>query len=385
MTLLSSLTNRIFLASAMLAIATTGVAVYVVGTRVTREAERRTAARPRRRRRRWSRSSSGRWSPTTRSSRGCSPTCPKLKSAVATQDPITVQPIAADYRQQVGADLLLVTGRTGPCSRAAASRRRDPSRRHGAPRARGAGGARVPAAIPRGILQVITVPISIGLAEPDVLGTLSLGVRARRAACRPSSSAARSSEIAFVLDGRVRAATLPPPTWPALATLRRADRRGSLTVGRRRIRWAVALPLRPSSDPGAGADRRRGRGRAGPAVAHRAAPVPSHGQHGAGRRRVRRRAARDGPELRRRANRHAPARRDHRHDARSGDDRRPDAEDHAARTGAVPGRGRAPARQHLQHADRLDRALPARGDAEGSAARRSAGCQRSSRTKCATR
>jgi hypothetical protein len=38
MTLLSSLTNRIFLASAMLAIATTGVAVYLVGVRVTREA-----------------------------------------------------------------------------------------------------------------------------------------------------------------------------------------------------------------------------------------------------------------------------------------------------------------------------------------------------------
>ena len=39
MTLFSSLTNRIFLASALLAIATTGVAVYVVGARATREAE----------------------------------------------------------------------------------------------------------------------------------------------------------------------------------------------------------------------------------------------------------------------------------------------------------------------------------------------------------
>ena len=39
MTLLSSLTNRIFIAASLLAIVNTAVAVYVVGLRATREAE----------------------------------------------------------------------------------------------------------------------------------------------------------------------------------------------------------------------------------------------------------------------------------------------------------------------------------------------------------
>ena len=39
MTLLSSLTNRIFLASALLAVVTIGVAMYFTGARLTREAE----------------------------------------------------------------------------------------------------------------------------------------------------------------------------------------------------------------------------------------------------------------------------------------------------------------------------------------------------------
>src|SRR4029453_908247 len=56
------------------------------------------------------------------------------------------------------------------------------------------------------------------------------------------------SEIAFVLDGRVRAATLPQSTWPVLATLGGGST-GSLTAGTAEY-VGLSLPLRPASDPG---------------------------------------------------------------------------------------------------------------------------------------
>src|SRR5688572_12433930 len=38
---------------------------------------------------------------------------PKLKAAVETGDPPTVQPLADEYRDEVAADLLILTGRNG--------------------------------------------------------------------------------------------------------------------------------------------------------------------------------------------------------------------------------------------------------------------------------
>ena len=59
--------------------------------------------------------------------------------------------------------------------------------------------------------------------------------------------------------------------------------------------------------------------------------------------------------------------RDHRDDARGGRHRRPHPQDRAAPRRALGRRGRAAAGDDVQHADRLDRALPARGGAEGAA------------------
>src|SRR5262245_46542241 len=112
MTLFSSLTNRIFLACALLAVATTGVAVYVVGARATREAEAELA-----------RGLADAATQVAQQQRALVTRyvliarlladLPKLKSAVDTQHPPTILPIAEDYRQQVGADLLLIAGRNG--------------------------------------------------------------------------------------------------------------------------------------------------------------------------------------------------------------------------------------------------------------------------------
>lgn len=253
MTLLSSLTNRIFLASAMLAIATTGVAIYVVGTRVTREADVELQ-----------RGLADAGSLVAQQQRTLVTNyalfarliadLPKLKSAVSTQDPITVQPIAVEYLQNIGADLLVITGRTGAVLARSGESALDPSAAT-VRRALSGQEALEFRPDPAGILQIITVPISIGLAEPDLLGTLSLGIRLDEQRATQFKRGTHS-EIAFVLDGRVRAATLPPSTWPVLATLAGGST-GSLTAGTAEY-VGVSLPLRPSSDPGpaltAGAD-----------------------------------------------------------------------------------------------------------------------------------
>src|SRR6185436_18146055 len=169
MTLLSSLTNRIFLASAMLAIATTGVAVYVVGTRVKGEAGvelQRGLADAGSLVAQQQRILISNYALTAR----LLADLPRLKSAVSEQDPVTARPVALEYFEQVGADLLVITGRTGVVlARGGESTLvPSPATLHRAMSGREALEFRPD---PAGILQIITVPISIGLAEPDLLGT----------------------------------------------------------------------------------------------------------------------------------------------------------------------------------------------------------------------
>ena len=71
---LSSLTNRIFLASALLAVLSIGTALYIVSVRVTREAEGE-LQRGLRRRRASSSTSAPRCSRTWCAARASSPTC----------------------------------------------------------------------------------------------------------------------------------------------------------------------------------------------------------------------------------------------------------------------------------------------------------------------
>ena len=97
MRLLSSLTNRIFLASAALAVLCIGAAVYFVNVRVTREAEAELER---------GLVEAGRVVEQHRTTLSETFTLvarlmadlPKLKAAVETGDPPTVQPLAADYR-----------------------------------------------------------------------------------------------------------------------------------------------------------------------------------------------------------------------------------------------------------------------------------------------
>jgi signal transduction histidine kinase len=214
--LLSSLTNRIFLATAALAVLCIGSAVYVISARVTRDAERdlerglveaATLVEGHR----------NTLAETFTLAARLTADLPKLKAAADTNDPVTVSPLAADYRARVRSDLFVVTGRGGAILAAVANEGRstDPQAVREALAGREAVSFRPHS---RGVLQVVTVPISIDQPTPEILGTLSVGFVMDDELARRLGRVTES-EIAFALDGRILAATLPPGGWPALPPL----------------------------------------------------------------------------------------------------------------------------------------------------------------------
>ena len=228
MTLLASLTNRIFIAASLLAIITTGVAVYVVALRATREAELELA-----------RGLGEAGELVNQQQRALTAQSlltarlladlPKLKGAVETRHAETVAPIAADYRRQVAADLLVIADKGGALLAAVPTGAGAPT--PDAVRA-ALGGRETVEFRPDagGVLQVATVPIAIGLESPDLLGSVSVGVRLDAQMADRFKRATRS-EVAFTLGGVVRAATLPPSTWAALAPLLRQPDVSRVLIG----------------------------------------------------------------------------------------------------------------------------------------------------------
>jgi signal transduction histidine kinase len=189
---LSSLTNRIFLASTLLATVSIGFAVYFVSSRLRSEAEadlRRDLAE--------AASLVEQQRATlldtfTRSARLIAD-LPKLKAAIETGDVPTIEPIARDYQKQIGYDLIRVADRRGQVLAEI-------------------GGTQ------SGVLVVVRVPVSIGLQDPDLLGTLTVGylLNDERAEAFKASTGA---DIAFAVDGQVRSSTFPPPDRHALVAL----------------------------------------------------------------------------------------------------------------------------------------------------------------------
>ena len=219
MGMLSSLTNRIFLASAALTLLCMGIAMYLVNVRVTASAEDEL---------RHGLEQTGTFVDQQRDTMSgvfavqarLVANLPKLKAAVDTGDPPTVGPVAGEYQRQLGSDVLLVTDRTG---RVLAS---IPGQAPGSslaslPTIRAAQAGRESATFwlaPQGLVQVVSVPIAVGTAPPDVLGTLSVGF------LLGDTLAARlrtltGSEIAFAAGGRILASTLPEASRSAILPL----------------------------------------------------------------------------------------------------------------------------------------------------------------------
>ncbi len=257
MAFLSSLTNRIFLASAALAVMSIGVAVLVVNVAVTARAEAElgraldeSAAFVEEYR-------ATLFEHFTREAHLLAD-LPRFKATVDLDDPPTMAPIAQDYARQIAADLLAVTGRSGRLLAAvgpAAAQAGEPAARAAVREAAAGRDAVSFWPYPGGVLQVVSVPIWIDPSEPQILGTLSVGFGLHRRAAE-RFKALTNSEVAFALRGQVLASTLPPVADAALAALAATGGRGTLRVGAEEY-LAVCRPLGASSAPGDA-------GRAGP-------------------------------------------------------------------------------------------------------------------------
>ena len=220
MRLFSSLTNRIFFGSALLAVGSIAIAIYNVNVAVTRQAEEEL-------RRGLDEAGTiiGEYHQIlvdhfTREARLIAD-LPRLKASVDTNNPVTVQPLAEEYQRQLAADLLLITGRSGQTLAEIASANVSTGSYASLPGFTTSSiGREATSFWPHtgGILQVVTVPIYIGLQQPEMLGTLSVGVSLDEAAATRFQRLT-NSDIAFGMNGAIRASTLPKDVWPSLAPL----------------------------------------------------------------------------------------------------------------------------------------------------------------------
>jgi signal transduction histidine kinase len=218
MNVFSSLTNRIFLASALLTVFAIGVAVYRVNVAVTAQAENelqrglqeagtllevyRTTL-------------FGHFSRETR----LIADLPRLKAALDTNsDPATIRPLADEYQRLIGSDLFLVTNPSGQVV-AEAGRLRAPRGNAAAEQAiRLATQGREAVSlwpVRGGVIQVVSAP---SVVNGQVLGTVSAGFSLDEEAAG-NFKALTNSEIAFAVDGRIQASTLPRRFDASLAPL----------------------------------------------------------------------------------------------------------------------------------------------------------------------
>jgi signal transduction histidine kinase len=215
--MLSSLSNRIFLASALLAVLSIGAALYLVNVVVTRQAERELEESLLEAGELVTQFQSLFFTGLLRDARIVADV-PQLKAAVYTRHARTVTPLLTGYLEAVQADLLIVTDRTGTVLGVLG----DPGARSEEIAARRI----VKAALDgrsavdvwsqgAGLLQVVSVPIFIDPLQPEILGTLTAGLRLDRPLADRIKTITRS-DVVFVDGGQPRASTLPAGVTAAL-------------------------------------------------------------------------------------------------------------------------------------------------------------------------
>jgi len=230
MRVLGSLTNRIFLASALLAMLSIGAAVYLISARMTSETEAQLqrdlteAATLVDEQRRTQFDNIARTASLIAD-------LPKFKAVVELADGPTLRPIAADYQLKAGADLLVVSGSRGEVLAISGEPPTAPVSASAEDVKQALGGQIAPAfwLHPRGVMEVVSVPVMVDLDQPNVLGVLSLGylLDNQRAA---QFKALTGADIAFAMAGAVRASTLPG-SREALAHLLATDGPTSIVIG----------------------------------------------------------------------------------------------------------------------------------------------------------
>src|SRR5436190_535094 len=251
MNIFSSLTNRIFIATALLAVLSIGVAIYIVNRAVTRqgalELQRsiEEAATLVDQYRKFSYDTFGLEARLIAD-------LPRLKAAVDTHDPATLEPVAREYQSQLAnKDLFAIADNRGQVlARLGTSDVPDEAIAAAAIIGRTEAVER-DAFWPEqhGVLLIKSVPIWIDKRQPDVLGTLILG-ESLNGAKASQFKTRTNSEIAFGVNGVIKAATLPQSTWPALAPLLGSPGvRSSITLNGEDY-LALANPLGPAGPRG---------------------------------------------------------------------------------------------------------------------------------------
>jgi signal transduction histidine kinase len=160
---------------------------------------------------------------------------PKLKAAVDTKDPATVQQEFTKFGEQLrSANLLLVTSASGDVLATSGDASAAAPLLAGQPAIRDALAGNETVSLlpqPHGILQVVTVPINLGLSAPQILGTLSAGFLLDDTLAS-NLKTITGSDVAFGMDGRVLASTLPRSDDPVLAERLRSTGVSTATLGR---------------------------------------------------------------------------------------------------------------------------------------------------------
>jgi signal transduction histidine kinase len=207
MTIFSSLTNRIFVASAVLTVVAIAVAVYRVNVAVTAQAESELHRGLEEAGTLLEEYRTTLFEHYAREARLVADLS-DVKAALDTKDPLTAQPIAEKYQDAIGCDLFLMTDPSGRLlAEAGRLRTGTTTSPAGAPLERARQGKETVSLWPHagGVIQVVTVPSTTG---PELFGTISVGFSL------DEQTAGRfkrltNSEIAFAIDGRVEASTLP--------------------------------------------------------------------------------------------------------------------------------------------------------------------------------
>jgi signal transduction histidine kinase len=217
MSLLSSLTNRIFFASAMLVLASISVIVYRVNVSITSQAQAELVNGLNEAASLVDEYKRAQFDHFVGLGRLVAD-LPRLKAAVAEDHPPTVQPIAEEYEQQIKADLFIVIGknrrvlaRTGRIALAALAIEDMP------PIAGSGSEATAFWPYAGGVLQLAALPISIE-PGPELLGTLIVGF-SLDGATAGRFKALTNSDIVFRVGSRTVASTLSPDRTAALSGL----------------------------------------------------------------------------------------------------------------------------------------------------------------------
>jgi len=215
--MLRSLSNRIFLASALLWVLWIGAALYLVNVVVTRQAEAELEESLVEAGELVTQFQSLFFTALLREARIVAD-LPKLKAAVDTKHGPTVAPLAAEYLEAVQADVFVVTLRNGSVLSVIGEPGLTPEQLSDQRIVKSALAGRSAVDVwsqGSGLLQVVSVPIFIDPAQPEVLGTLTAGLRLDRPLADRIKTITRS-DVVFVDGGKPRGSTLPADVTAAL-------------------------------------------------------------------------------------------------------------------------------------------------------------------------